>query len=35
MLDLVFLGAIVLFFSVAIGYVHFCDRLRAEEKHRH
>ena len=35
MLDIVFVGAIVLFFSVAIGYVHFCDRLRTEQKQRH
>lgn len=35
MLDMLFVGLIVMFFLVAIGYVHFCDRLSAVEKHRH
>jgi hypothetical protein len=36
MLDLVFVGLIALFFSIAIGYVHFCDRLKKiGEERRH
>jgi hypothetical protein len=31
MLDMLFVGLIVMFFLVAIGYVHFCDRLSTVE----
>ena len=27
MRDIVFVLAIVLFFAIAIGYTHFCDRM--------
>jgi len=34
MLDMVFVGVIVLFFSIAIGYVHFLDRLKRGDRKR-
>jgi len=35
MLDMLFLGVIVLFFLMAIGYVHFCDHLSSVDKRPH
>jgi hypothetical protein len=34
MLDIVLVGLIVLFFSIAIGYVHFLDRLKGKTVQR-
>jgi len=31
MLDLIFIGAIVTFFLIAIGYIAFCDSLHKKE----
>jgi hypothetical protein len=31
MLDIVFIGATALFFSIAVLYVRVCDRLRQEK----
>ena len=32
MLDLIYLALIVLLFGVAIAYLHFCARMRKEDK---
>ena len=32
MLDLIYLATILLLFALAIAYLHFCARLRKEEK---
>jgi len=32
MSDLIYLATIVFLFGVAIAYLHFCSRLRKEEK---
>jgi hypothetical protein len=34
MLDIVFVGLIVLFFSIAMGYVHFLDNLKGKTVQR-
>jgi hypothetical protein len=34
MLDILFVGLIILFFSIAIGYVHFVDRLKGKTVQR-